>query len=88
MRVLEYQIISRARIKDTEVEINNALTEGWELWGNPFVCKDGFLHQAMVRFEPDTPTPIPGCHHEWLGGFRNDQLSVKICRKCGESVCF
>jgi len=49
-----------------DYEVESLLTEGWELYGNPFICQqqnsDSFV-QAIVKTEeiPDsTPTPSDG----------------------------
>ena len=57
----EYQIIEGFGADDLTADVNAALAEGWEFWGNPFgfqaetEVSDIMLYQAMIR-RVETPS--------------------------------
>lgn len=44
-KIIEYRLFSPA-------EVNDALKQGWHLWGFPYVGGSGYTYQAMVKYAP------------------------------------
>jgi hypothetical protein len=54
---MEYKTIRFKNIMDFDIQINKALEEGWQLYGNPFFA-DVFYVQCLIKEKTKNYGPI------------------------------
>lgn len=70
MKIIEYFVITVGNSEVLTREVNYQLTQGWQPIGGISVDKNGYLLQAMVKYE-EKVSPID------LGGMSDDQFKLK-----------
>ena len=49
-----YKTIMAKPISRFDLEVNKAMNQGWELYGDPYVASGGEFAQALVKYYVDT----------------------------------
>ncbi len=97
--VIEYKFIIAWKVDDFEKEVQEAVKDGWQLYGTVRTVKDsdgdiGF-YRELVKYET-TEEDIhygigvyakePPCEHQWVN-YRNadDSIFAIECSVCGEA---
>lgn len=50
-KIIEYKILYKPHPSLLDEEVNESLRQGWELYGSPFIDKELYVHQTMVKYE-------------------------------------
>jgi hypothetical protein len=62
-RITDYNSVRGYRVEDLEDEVRQAIKEGWQPFGTPYVFADKRF-QALVKYE-DENTPTPGSQEQY-----------------------
>jgi len=49
-----YMTVMTKPVSRLDIEVNKAMNNGWELYGDPYVSQSGEFAQAMVKYYVDT----------------------------------
>lgn len=48
MKANEYKILSASKVDRLVEKVNQSLKHGWQRYGKPYCCGNGYHHQAVV----------------------------------------
>ena len=59
MKKLTYTVVTAEAVSDFEKYVSKKLSEGWELYGQPFVNKSLYCQSMTKVLTKDMPTVMP-----------------------------
>lgn len=59
MEKLTYTVVTAEAVTDFERNVSKKLSEGWELYGHPFVNKSSYCQSMTKNLNKDMPTVMP-----------------------------
>lgn len=57
-KVTEYHMVEEESADQLTTAVNRCLEDGWDVLGNPIVGRDGYLYQAVVKYEETASAEI------------------------------
>lgn len=79
MKVIDYNSVMGFSVEKLETETQQAIREGWQPWGSPYVFEDK-LFQAVVKYDDDT-TPTPAAQSQYD---RQAELDRRVMARLAE----
>jgi hypothetical protein len=57
MKIIDYDVLTASKNHSLQDCVCRLISAGWQPYGNPYLDRNGVEKQAMVKYEPEQPSP-------------------------------